>query len=101
MNKKELISTIAEKAGLNKNESRKLLNVIIGIVIEEMKKDGKLLLMGFGTFSVKRKPARKGMNPSTFVPIEIPAKKVVIFKPSDCLNSLLKKKRGRKRIVRN
>lgn len=38
MNKKELISTIAEKAGLNKSESRKLLNVIIGIVIEEMKK---------------------------------------------------------------
>lgn len=101
MNKKELVDAIAEKTGMNKKESRKLLNVIIGIVIEEMKKDGKLLLMGFGTFFVKRKSARKGVNPSTFVPIEIPAKRVVSFKPSAYLNSLLKRKKGRKRIVRN
>lgn len=98
MNKKELINAVAEKAGLSKLESGKVLNAVIEIITEEMKRNGRLLLIGFGTFSVKQKSARKGMNPSTFAPIEIPAKKVVNFKPSIYLNMLLnRKKRGRKR----
>ncbi len=98
MNKKELINAITEKTGLSKVESKKVLNAVIEIITEEMKRNGRLLLIGFGTFSVKQKAARKGMNPSTFAPIEIPAKKVVYFKPSIYLNYLLnRKKRGRKK----
>lgn len=102
MNKKELTNAVAEKAGLSKLESGKILNAVIEIITEEMKRNGRLLLIGFGTFSVKQKSARIGMNPSTFAPIEIPAKKVVNFKPSICLNILLnRKKRGRKRKDKN
>lgn len=98
MNKKELTNAVAEKTGLSKFESRKVLDAIIEIITEEMKRNGRLLLIGFGTFSVKQKSARIGMNPSTFAPIEIPAKKVVNFKPSIYLNFLLnRKKRGRKK----
>ncbi len=98
MNKRELINAITEKTGLGKVESKKVLNAVIEIITEEMKRNGRLLLIGFGTFSVKQKAARKGMNPSTFAPIEIPAKKVVYFKPSIYLNYLLnRKKRGRKK----
>ncbi len=98
MNKRELINAITEKTGLSKVESKKVLNAVIEIITEEMKRNGRLLLIGFGTFSVKQKAARKGMNPSTFAPIEIPAKKVVYFKPSIYLNYLLnRKKRGRKK----
>lgn len=98
MNKRELINAITEKTGLSKVESKKVLNAVIEIITEEMKRNGRLLLIGFGTFSVKQKAARKGMDPSTFAPIEIPAKKVVYFKPSIYLNYLLnRKKRGRKK----
>lgn len=98
MNKKELTNAIAERTGLSKFESRKVLNAVIEIITEEMVRNGRLLLIGFGTFSVKQKAARKGMNPSTFVPIDIPAKKIASFKPSIYLNFLLnRKKRGRKK----
>ena len=98
MNKKELTNAIAERTGLSKFESRKVLNAVIEIITEEMVRNGRLLLIGFGTFSAKRKAASKGMNPSTFAPIDIPAKKIASFKPSIYLNFLLnRKKRGRKK----
>lgn len=102
MNKKELTNAVATKTGLNKTESRKALDAVIETVTEEMKKNGRVIIIGFGSFSVKQKSARKGMNPSTFVPIDIPAKKVAFFKPSIYLNHLLnRKKRGRKRKDEN
>lgn len=102
MNKKELTNAVAEKASISKLESRKVLDAVIEVITEEMKRNGRLLLIGFGTFSVKQKAARKGMNPTTFVPIEIPAKKIVCFKPSIYLNFLLnRKKRGRKKVEKS
>ena len=98
MNKKELCNALAEKKGLTKTEAQKAFNAVIEIVANEMKKNGRITLIGFGSFSVKQKAARKGMNPTSFAPIDIPAKKVVNFKPSIYLNHLLNmKKRGRKR----
>ena len=98
MNKKELTNAIAERTGLSKFESRKVLNAVIEIITEEMVRNGRLLLIGFGTFSVKQKAARKGMNPSTFATIDIPAKKIDSFKRSIYLKFLLnRKKRGRKK----
>ncbi len=102
MNKKELTNAVATKTGLNKTESRKALDAVIETITEEMKRNGRVIIIGFGSFSVKQKSARKGMNPATFVPIDIPAKKVAFFKPSIYLNFLLnRKKRGRKRKDEN
>ncbi|EHP51035.1 HU family DNA-binding protein [Odoribacter laneus] len=102
MNKKELCNALAERTGLSKTESQKAFNAVIEIITNEMKQNGRITLIGFGSFSVKQKAARKGMNPTSFAPIDIPAKKVVNFKPSIYLNHLLNvKKRGRKRKDEN
>ena len=99
MNKKDLCNALAEKTGLTKTEAQKAFNAVIEIVANEMKKNGRITLIGFGSFSVKQKAARKGMNPTSFAPIDIPAKN---FKPSIYLNHLLNvKKRGRKRKDEN
>lgn len=80
MNKTELINAISEKAGLSKADSKKALDAFIESVGEELKKGGKISLVGFGTYSVTEKAARKGINPRTKETIDIPAKKVVKFK---------------------
>lgn len=63
MNKKELTNAIANKTGLSKTESLNALNAVMEIITEEMKQNKQIILIGFGTFSVKKKAARKGMNP--------------------------------------
>ena len=81
MNKTELISAIAEKSGLTKVDSKKALEAFIQTIEEEMKAKREVSLVGFGSFSVTHKIARKGINPKTQASIKIPAKDVVKFKP--------------------
>lgn len=88
MNKNELINAIAEKSGLSKVDSKKALDAFIDAVADEVKGGGKVALVGFGTFSVTQKAARKGINPRTKAVINIPAKKSVKFKAGAELNSL-------------
>lgn len=97
MNKKELVTSVSEKTGISKSDTKKTLEAIIEAVSAEMQKNEKVILLGFGTFSVKDKAARMSIHPQTMQPLELPAKKVVRFKPSVYLNNLLvqKKKRGR------
>ena len=80
MNKTEFIAAVAEKAGLTKTDSQKFVNAFAEVVKEEMKKDEKIALLGFGTFSVTNRAARQGVNPKTKAKIKIPARKVVKFK---------------------
>jgi DNA-binding protein HU-beta len=87
-NKSELINSIAEKSGLSKADSKKALDAFIASVSEELKAGGKIALVGFGTFSVTQKAARKGVNPRTKAVIEIAAKKVVKFKAGAELGEL-------------
>ena len=82
MNKVELIAAVAEKAGMTKVEARKAVDAIVDTAKEELKKDGKIALVGFGTMSVVKRPARQGRNPRTGKNIKIAAKKVVKFKPA-------------------
>ncbi len=82
MNKAELIDAIAEKAGMTKVDAKKALDAMMGATKAELKKGGKLALVGFGTLNVVKRPARKGHNPRTGKAINIPAKKVVKFKPA-------------------
>lgn len=76
MNKTDLIAKIAEGAGLSKVDAKKALEAITGAV----KAGDKVALIGFGTFSVAERAARKGINVLTKKTINIPTKKVVKFK---------------------
>ena len=82
MNKAELIDADAAKAGMTKVDTKKALDAMIDVAKEEMKKDGKIALVGFGTLSTSVRKARKGHNPRTGKSIKIAAKKVVKFKPA-------------------
>lgn len=86
MNKTELIEIISEEAGITKQEARKVVESFIYNVTSTLRtKDGKVVLQGFGTFSVIQRAARQGVNPSTGIPIKIPAKKAAKFKASQNL----------------
>ena len=80
MNKTELVSSIAAKAGLSKADSKKAVDACVESIVEALKGGDKVSLVGFGTFSVAERPARQGINPSTKAPITIAAKKVAKFK---------------------
>jgi DNA-binding protein HU-beta len=80
MNKVELINAIAEKAGMTKVDARKAIDAFMDVTKDELKKDGKIALVGFGTMSVAKRPARQGRNPKTGKSINIAAKEVVKFK---------------------
>lgn len=82
MNKVELIAAVAEKAGMTKVDARKAIDAIMDVAKTELKKDGKVALVGFGTLAVNKRPARQGRNPKTGKAIKIAAKKVVKFKPA-------------------
>ena len=80
MTKAELVGVIAKSVGLTKDKAAKALDTFQDTVTKELKKSGRLSLVGFGTFSVVKRKARTGRNPQTGKAIKIPAKKVVKFK---------------------
>jgi DNA-binding protein HU-beta len=80
MNKSDLINSIASKSGLNKKNSEAALNAFISSVEETLKAGDKVTLVGFGTFEVRSRAARKGRNPQTKKEITIPASKAPVFK---------------------
>ena len=82
MNKIELIAAVAEKAGMTKVDARKAIDAVLEVSKKELKKGGKIALVGFGTMGVINRPARQGRNPRTGKTIKIAAKKVVKFKPA-------------------
>ncbi len=88
MNKSELINAVAEKSGLSKVDAKKALDATLEAIAEEVKKGGKVALVGFGTFSVSERSARKGINPRTKAPINIAAKKTTKFKAGSELSDL-------------
>ena len=80
MNKTELVAAIAEKSGLTKTDSKKALEGFIAAVTDALKAGEKVTLVGFGTYTVSKRAARQGMNPSTGEAIPIKAKNVAKFK---------------------
>lgn len=80
MNKSELIDTIAKDSDMSKADSEKVLNSILSTITEAVTAGDKVTLIGFGTFSVSERAARKGRNPQTGETLQIPAKKIVKFK---------------------
>ena len=85
MNKNELISAVAEISGLSKKDAEKSVSATIAAIGNALKKGDKVQLVGFGTFEVKARAARKGHNPVTGAEIKIPASKAPSFKAGKAL----------------
>lgn len=85
MTKAELVSKMAEGAGITKAAASKALDAFIDAVTQALKKEEKVTLVGFGTFSVAKRKARKGRNPRTGKEIKIPARTVPKFTPGKAL----------------
>jgi len=90
MNKAELIDAIAANAELSKVDAKKALDAFIGATTTALKKGDRVALVGFGSFSVSARAARKGRNPQTGKEIKIAAKKVVKFKAGSELSGKVK-----------
>lgn len=80
MNRKELIDALADKTGNSKAEADRNIGALIEIITGTLKKGGNVALVGFGTFEVRKRAARKGRNPATGEEIKIKAAKVPAFK---------------------
>ncbi|MFS1518562.1 HU family DNA-binding protein [Bacillus sp. SCS-151] len=90
MNKTELVNSVAEKAELSKKDAGKALEAVFGAIGDSLKDGNKVSLLGFGTFEVRERAARKGRNPQTGEEIEIAASKAPAFKPGKELKEAVK-----------
>ncbi|MGA1869395.1 MAG: HU family DNA-binding protein [bacterium] len=81
MNKSELVAQIAKEAKLSKTAAEKAVNSFMSNIKKTLKKGDSVTLVGFGTWTVTKRKARKGRNPQTGAAIKIPAKKVPKFRP--------------------
>ena len=85
MNKTELVAAMAEQADMTKKDVEKALTAFTEVVAKELKKGGKVQLVGFGTFEVTERAAREGRNPQTGETMKIAAAKAPKFKPGKAL----------------
>jgi len=85
LNKADLIGAVAEEAQITKKDAEKAVNALLNTVEGALAKGDKVQLVGFGTFEVRDRAARKGQNPKTGEPIDIPAARVPAFKPGKAL----------------
>lgn len=93
MNKADLIERVAKDAGINKSQAEAAINSLISGIEGDLKKGGRVTLVGFGTFSVAGRKARTGRNPQTGATIKIAAKKVAKFSPGAELKEAVNRKR--------
>ncbi len=101
MNKTELVSAIAEEAGITKKDATSAVDAFIKVTTDTLVKKERLQLIGFGTFEAKERSARTGHNPQTGEEMEIPAATVPAFRPGKALKEAVnvkeeKKKSGKK-----
>ena len=89
MTKTDLVNYIAEEAGLTKADATRALDAFMGGVTEGLKKEGKVTLTGFFTFSAEKKAAKEGRNPRTGETVNIPAKTAVVIKAGTKLKDAL------------
>lgn len=89
MNKTELTAAMADQAGISKKDAEKALKAFTDIVADELKKGGKVQLVGFGTFEVSERSAREGRNPQTGKSIMIKASKAPKFKAGKALKDMM------------
>ncbi len=91
MTKAEFVNIIAEKGGYSKKDAEKALAAVTGAITDTLVAGDKITLVGFGTFEVRERKAKTGINPLTKASINIPAKKVPAFKAGSALKSAIDK----------
>ena len=91
MNKSDLVAIVAEKMEVTKKDAEVRLNAVVEAIIESLVKGEKIQLIGFGSFEVRKRAARKGRNPQTNEEIKIPASKVPAFKAGQALKDAVNK----------
>jgi len=89
MNKGDLVDAIAKDAGLSKAQAQGALDALVSNVKKSLKKNDKVTIVGFGTFSSSKRAARTGRNPRTGEPIKIPARKVAKFSAGKALKDAI------------
>ena len=89
MTKTELVDFIAEEADLTKADATRALDAVVKGITEGLKKEGKVTLVGFGTFSAKKREAHEGRNPQTGETVKIAARIVPGFKAGNKLKDAL------------
>ena len=92
MNKADLIAAIAAKTGETKKAAEETVNAFVEVVSNALVEGDKVQLVGFGSFEVRKRAARKGRNPQTKEEIKIPASKAPVFKAGKPLKDLVNKK---------
>ena len=92
MNKAELIAAIAAKTGDTKKGAEASVNAFVDVITDALAKGDKVQLVGFGSFEVRKRAARKGRNPQTKEEIKIPASKAPVFKAGKALKDLVNNK---------
>jgi len=90
MNKTEFVAAVAEKTGLERKIAEQAVKAFQEVVAEALSKGNAVQLTGFGTFTVKERAARSGLNPRTKETIEIPASKTAVFKAGSALKEAVK-----------
>jgi len=90
MNKTEFIKVVAQKAGFSRAEAKKAVGAFYETVAEALETGDKVSLLGFGSFFVAERAARQGINPKTKERINIPARKMIRFKPGATLAKVVK-----------
>ena len=91
MNKAELINAVAEKADVSKKDAEAVISATLETITAALKEGDKVQLVGFGSFEVKKRAARTGLNPRTKETIEIPASAVPTFKAGKALKDAVAK----------
>ena len=89
MNKAELVAAIAAKTGDTKKGAEASVNAFVDVITDALAKWDKVQLVGFGSFEVRKRAARKGRNPRTKEEIKIPASKAPVFKAGKALKDLV------------
>ncbi len=85
MNKAELIDAVADAADISKAAAGRSVDTVLEVITDSLKKGNAVTLVGFGTFSSRRREARTGRNPRTGEPIQIAASNLPVFKPGKAL----------------
>ena len=89
MTKAELVEDVARAAELTKKDAERLVEIVFESIIETLNRGEKIELRGFGSFRVRERGARRGRNPKTGDPVDIPAKRVPYFKPGKEMKELI------------
>ena len=94
MTKAELVEDVARAAELTKKDAERLVEIVFESIIDTLNQGEKIELRGFGSFRVRERGARRGRNPKTGDPVDIPAKRVPYFKPGKELKELINEEDG-------